>query len=265
MTNSNQRVALVTGGARGIGAATVLRLVSDGFQVVAFDSCAGDGPGYPYSVASRADLDGVVAQCGDRAVGFVGDVRNRADLDRAVAEALERWGRVDVAVAAAGIILGGTPVWEAPTTDLTEQWDVNAVGVWNTAVAALPAMLNGPDVGGARFVAVASAAGSQGLFRLAAYCASKHAVVGIVRGLAADLVGTGAAAIAVSPGSTRTEMLRATARLYDLDDAEQFASGQKLHRLLEPRELADVIAMCCSPSGAALNGSVVSADGGFPA
>ncbi len=76
-------------------------------------------------------------------------------------------------------------------------------------------MLAGPDPGGCRFVAVASAAGERGLFQLAGYTASKHAVVGIVRGLAADLVGTGVTAVAVVPGSTDTPMLAATADLYD--------------------------------------------------
>src|SRR5690606_2413245 len=106
--------------------------------------------------------------------------------------------------------------WETPDAVLEELWDVVAKGVWNTAAAAVPAMLAGPDPRQCRFVAVASAAASQGLFHLSAYNATKHAVVGIVKGLAADLVGTGMTASAVSPGSTDTAMLRATAALYDV-------------------------------------------------
>jgi NAD(P)-dependent dehydrogenase (short-subunit alcohol dehydrogenase family) len=72
----------------------------------------------------------------------------------------------------------------------------------------VPVMLRGPCPSQCRFVAVASAAGERGLFKLAGYVASKHAVIGIVRGLAADLVGTGLAVMAVSPGSTDTPCWR---------------------------------------------------------
>ena len=86
-------------------------------------------------------------------------------------------------------------------------------------------------------------------------------MVGIVRGLAADLVGTGIAAIAVAPGSTDTPMLAATADLYQTTPGK-LAEQQGIGRLIAPEEIAATIALCCSPAGAALNGSVVRADGG---
>ncbi|MCB0896177.1 MAG: SDR family oxidoreductase, partial [Nocardioidaceae bacterium] len=147
--------------------------------------------------------------------------------------------------------------------ELAELLDVDVRGVWNTAAAAVPVMLDGPEPGGCRFVAVASAAGSHGIFHLAAYTTAKHAVVGLVRGLAADLVGTGVTAVAVSPGSTRTDMLDATAEIYGVPDAQVFTSNQLLRRVLEPDEVAATIAFCCSVDGGVLNGSVVHADGGF--
>jgi NAD(P)-dependent dehydrogenase (short-subunit alcohol dehydrogenase family) len=123
-------------------------------------------------------------------------------------------------------------------------------------------MLDGPNPAECRFVAVASAAGERGLFKLAGYVASKHAVIGIVRGLAADLVGTGLTAVAVSPGSTDTPMLAATADLYDTTPGG-LAEHQGIRRLIAPEEIAATIALCCSPAGAALNASVIRADGGF--
>ncbi|MGH3316082.1 MAG: SDR family oxidoreductase, partial [Nocardioidaceae bacterium] len=102
-----------------------------------------------------------------------------------------------------------------------------------------------------------------GLHRLAAYTTVKHAIVGLVRALAADLVGTGITAAVVSPGSTRTDMLEHTAGLYALPDTEEFAQSQLVRRLLEPDEIAATIAFCCSREGATVNGSVVHADGGF--
>ncbi|WP_447643882.1 SDR family oxidoreductase [Nocardioides zeae] len=133
---------------------------------------------------------------------------------------------------------------------LDELWEVDAKGVWTTAAATVPHLLASPEPHLARFVGIASAAGEHGLFGLAAYTAVKHAVVGIVRGLAADLAGTGVAAVAVSPGATRTPMLEATAALYGLtgeDGTDELARHQGLRRALEPAEVADVVALCCSP------------------
>jgi len=255
------RVALVTGAARGIGAATVRRLVADGYRVVAVDWCVGAETPSSYPMATPADLAALVASLPEGSLlSRIGDVRDPDVLADAVSAALDAWGRLDVAVAAAALIAGGAPVWEDDTLDL--QWSVGVRGVWNTAAATVPAMLDGPEPSGCRFVAVASAAGEHGLFRLAAYTTVKHAVVGLVRGLAADLVGTGVTAVAVSPGSTRTDMLAATAGIYGVEISE-LAEHQLLRRVLEPEELAATIAFCCSPAGAALNGSVISADGGF--
>lgn len=260
------RIALVTGAARGIGAATVKLLAGQGYSVLALDWCAGDDPPptVPYPLPTTADLKQVARDAGDEVVPYVTDVRDRTAMDAAVAEAVRRWGRLDVAVAAAAVMLGGRPLWETSLEEIQTLWDIDVLGVWNTAAAAVPAMLANPDRDGCRFVAVASAAGSHGLFRLAGYNAAKHAVVGLVKGLAADLVGTGVTAAAVSPGSTRTEMLRHTARIYELDDPGMFAHQQLVRRLLEPEEIAAAIGFCCSPEGAAVNASVIEAQGGFP-
>jgi SDR family mycofactocin-dependent oxidoreductase len=236
----------VTGAAGGMGTATVRRLVAQGYAVTALDV-----------------RDEVRALHAEEVEAVVADVRDRPALDAAVRTTQERFGRLDVAVAAAAVMRGGTPLWETPTAVVQELVDVDTLGVWNTAAATVPAMLHGPDPSGGRFVAVASAAAHQGMFGLSAYNLAKHAVVGLVKGLAADLVGTGVTAVAVSPGSTRTPMLEETARIYGLESAEQFSDHQLLRRLLDPEELAATIAFCCSREAAVLNGSVVNADGGF--
>lgn len=260
-----QRVALVTGAARGIGAATVRRLVLNGYCVVAIDSCQGDDPASEtrYPLAYPRDLEAQTLEHGDKMMAVVADVRDRAALAAAVQEGLDRWGRLDVAVAAAAVIAGGQPLWETPEADLDLLWNVDVKGVWNTASVTVPVMLSGPDPSGCRFVAVASAAGSQGLHRLSAYTTVKHAVVGIVRSLAADLVGTGVTAVAVSPGSTDTRMLQATADIYGLESVEKLTQHQLLRRVIAPEEIAETIAYCCSRAGAVVNGTVLHADGGF--
>lgn len=250
------RVALVTGAARGIGAAAVSRLVDDGYRVMALDSC--EGP----PLASEAELTALADKHGDRVMCRVVDVRDRVGLQRATDDVVGMWGRLDVAVAAAGVIRGGHPLWETPDEDVDELIGVVAKGVWNTAAVTIPAMLAGPHPPGCRFVAVASAAGTHGLYRLAAYTAAKHAVVGIVKGLAADLVGTGVTASAVSPGSTDTDMLRTTAALYDVPAAE-LVEHQLIHRVIQPAEIAAAIAFCVSAAGGVVNGTVLHADGGF--
>jgi SDR family mycofactocin-dependent oxidoreductase len=242
---SEAPVALVTGAARGIGAATVRTLVQRGYGVVALDLATTES-----------------AQPHDRVAVVRGDVRDPGDVAAAVDLARERWGRLDVAVAAAAMILGGRPLWQTPVADLEQLWRTDLVGVWNVAAAAVPAMLAGPDPSRGRMVAIASAAGTRGLYGLSAYTVVKHAVVGLVRGLAADLVGTGVSAVAVAPGATRTVMLEETARLYGLDSTEPLADSVLLRRLLEPTELAEAVGFCCSRAGAVLNGSVLAADGG---
>jgi SDR family mycofactocin-dependent oxidoreductase len=261
-----ERVALVTGAARGIGAATVGELCRQGYAVAALDACSGGdvpaGVGYP--MATPDDLDELARRFPEQVLAVESDVRDREALDSAVNATLVRFGRLDAVVAAAGVVVGGQPQWETPDEHLRTLIDVNVLGVWNTAGATIPAMLAGDNPAQCRFVAVASAAGERGLYNLTGYTASKHAVVGIVRGLAADLVGTGVTAVAVAPGSTRTHMLSATADLYDTTP-EDLAAHQAIRRLIEPEEIAAMIALCCSRAGAALNGSVLRADGGFRA
>lgn len=255
-------VAVVTGAARGIGAATCDALVGQGWSVVAVDACT-DDPALGYPLASRADLDRLAAVHGDRVAPLVGDVRRQADLDAAVALAEERFGPLDAAVAAAGVVAGGGPVWSAGDGEWDVLFDVNVTGVRRLAAAAVPALLRRPEPRQGRFVVVASAAATLGLRRLGGYVASKHAVVGLVRALAADLAGTGVTANAVCPGSTRTAVLEESARLYGLSSPEDFAGHQLLERILEPQEPAALVAWLCQAESSGTTGAVLAVDGGM--
>lgn len=255
-------VALITGAARGIGAAAAEALAAQGWNLVLVDVCGND-PAVGYPLASREELDASAQRCGGEAV--VGDVRSAADLGRAVDVATGRFGGLDVAVGVAGVLIAAGRVWEMSD----EQWhatlDTNLTGTFNLARAAVPAMLDRPTPRSGRFVAVSSAAAFKATPRLAAYSASKAGVVGFVRGLAADLADTGITANAVLPGSTDTMLLSHSAEIYGIGDPARFADHHVDHRIIRPDEVAAVVAWLCSEASGALTGAAVPADGGMTA
>lgn len=254
------RVAVVTGAARGIGAATVARLAAGGWSVVATDVCA-DHPHVPYPMASRAELESL-RDLGD-VTTCVADVRDVAALAAAVDLAVRTYGGLDAALAVAGVVAGGRAHWETDEAVERAVLDVDLGGVLNLARAAVPALLDRPEPRSGRFVAVASAAATRGLPRLAAYCAAKAGVTGFVRALATDLAGTGVTANAVSPGSTATAALDASADIYDLPDTTGFADQQPIGRLVSADEVAAAIAWIAGPDSAGMTGAVVPVDGGM--
>lgn len=256
-------VALVTGAARGIGAATVRRLASAGWDVVALD-LAHDDRALPYALGTQAQLSALERLPGPgRVLACAGDVRSAADLEQAVALAEGSLGGLDAALAVAGVIAGGVPLWEVPVEQERAVLDIDLGGVLGLARAAVPALLRRPEPRSGRFLAVASAAATRGLPLLAAYCAAKAGVAGLVRALAVELGGTGVTANAVSPGSTDTPVLAESARLYGLRDPRRFAAQQPLGRLLDPDEVAAALVWLAGPDAGAVTGSVLSVDGGL--
>ncbi len=259
-------VAIVTGAARGIGAAVARRLSAAGWRLVLFDRCA-DDPALRYHLSSTADLDRSVELCGGAASceAVVGDVRSQADLDSAIEVAVRRYGRLDAAVSVAGAIAGGTQSWDTPDATWEAMIAVNLEGPWRLAKAAVPALLESPQPRNGRYVAVASSAGVVGLPLLGAYSAAKHGVVGLVRSLAAELAPHGVTANAVAPGSTAGFMLDASAAIYGLASPSELVQHHLLPRLIEPDEPAALIAWLCSRESAAVTGAVLPVDAGMTA
>ncbi len=253
------RVAVVTGAARGIGAATVRALAAEGWAVVATDRCA-DDPRLPYALGTRDELEQLRS---DTVVPVVADACDPADLRAAVALAEKHFGGLDAAFAVAGVVAGGVPLWEQDDDAVQVVLDVDLGAVLHLARAAVPALLRRPAPRTGRFVAVASAAATRGLPMLAAYCAAKAGVAGLVRALAVELGGTGVTANAVSPGSTDTPVLAESARLYGLASSREFASQQPLGRLLAPEEVARALVWLAGEGSGAVTGAVVPVDGGL--
>jgi SDR family mycofactocin-dependent oxidoreductase len=260
------RVALVTGAARGIGAATVHGLVVAGWSVVAVDRGA-DDPRLPYPLGSEAELEATVRSAErvgpGEAVARVADTTDPVALGAAVADAEARFGGLDAVLAVAGVIAGGVPLWEMPEEQLRVVVEVDLLGPVVAARVGIPALLRRPAPRDGRFIAVASAAATRGLPGLAAYGAAKAGVAGLVRGLAADLRGTGVTATGVSPGSTATAMLDESARLYGLDGRQAFAAQQPVERLLDPAEVAAALVWLAGPDSSAVTGAVIPVDGGL--
>lgn len=253
------RVALVTGAARGIGAATVRRLAADGWSVVASDVCA-DDPALPYPMATRDELESL-SSVGD-VTTVVADVRDVEALGAAVQVAVDSYGGLDAALAVAGVVAGGGPHWQSDVAAERVVLDVDLLGVLNLARVAVPALLQRPAPRSGRFIAVASAAAVRGLDGLAAYCAAKAGVTGFIRALAADLGRSGVTANAVSPGSTSTAALEASARLYDIE-VSAFADQQPVGRVLDADEIAAALVWLSGPDSSGMSGAVMSVDGGL--
>jgi SDR family mycofactocin-dependent oxidoreductase len=271
-----RRVALVTGAARGIGAATVAGLAAAGWAVVAVDR-ASDDPRLSYPMGTEAELREVVASSlaaapggpedpdggPDRIVACMADTTDPEGLGRAVDLAEQRFGGLDAVVAVAGVIAGGIPLWEMAAEEIDAVLDVNLGGAVTAARVGIPALLRRPVPRQGRFLAVASAAATRGLLHLTAYGAAKAGVAGLVRGLAVELADSGITANAINPGSTDTAILAQSARLYGMEDVGAFAGQQPIGRLLNPGEIAATLVWLAGPDSSAMTGAVIPVDGGL--
>jgi NAD(P)-dependent dehydrogenase (short-subunit alcohol dehydrogenase family) len=234
---------VVTGGASGIGAATVARLRRDGMRVAALDLDA--------ERLAHVDADARV----------LADVTSEDDVRGGVDEAAAALGGLDVAVACAGVAGRGSV-----TKTSLEEWErvfaVNVRGVYLTAKAALPHLR---AAGGGALVVVASQLGLVAAANAAAYCASKGAAVQLTRAMAIDHAAEGIRINCVCPGPTATPLLDSYFALSTDPDAERarYEEAQAHGRLIEPEEVADAIAYLASPGASSTIGAALVVDGGY--
>jgi len=233
-------VAVVTGGASGIGLATARMLQARGARVACLDL--------------RPDVAEPLA-------GVSCDVADDTSVRAAVATVVERFGRLDVLVNNAGIGAIGS-VGEATDAEWARVLDVNVVGMARMARAALPHLRQSPA---AAIVNIASVASWAGLPQRAVYSASKGAVLALTLAMAADHVREGVRVNAVAPGTADTPWVQRLLDTADDPHAERTAleGRQPMGRLISAEEIAHAICYLASPASASTTGTVLAVDGGM--
>ncbi len=241
------RVALVTGGGSGIGAATARRFASAGAAVVVAD----------IDEAGAAAVAGQIVTAGGSARSVGVDVTDGGQVDEMIAVAVDTFGGLDLAFNNAGISGTFGPLADLSVDDWQHTIDVNLTGVFRCLKAEVPLML---ERGGGSIVNTSSAAGQMGFAMLPAYVAAKHGVIGLTRSAALEYARIGIRVNAVLPGTVHTPMLEAFAG--GADRVAAMAAPSPAGRAGTPEEVAEAAVWLCSDAARFVNGHCLAVDGG---
>jgi SDR family mycofactocin-dependent oxidoreductase len=202
------KVALVTGAARGQGRSHCVRLAEEGADIIAIDVCRHNESVTSFSLATAEDLEQTAAEVEkfDRKVlARQVDVRDLTAMQVVVQEGIVELGRLDIVVANAAIVEWGKS-WEFTETQWRDIIDVNLNGVWNTARATVPVLIEA-DRGGS-LIFTSSLAGSKGIANVAPYVAAKHGIIGLMRSMSVELGPHAIRVNTVNPTNVDTPMIQ---------------------------------------------------------
>lgn len=240
----SQRVVVVTGASRGIGLAVARRFAATGDILVLIDRQLGDDS----AVTDLAKSNG-----GD-AMFSVGDVSQLDYVEAVVGDVVTRYGRIDVLINNAGVLLSKATVETTPE-DWARVIGINLTGTWNCLRAVLPSMI---EQRAGRIINISSELGLIGFATYAAYCASKGGVIALTKAVAKEVAPQGILVNSVAPGPIETHMLKHDTVEYNDETREQIP----LRRFGQPEEIAAVVEFLAGPGGSYMVGQVVSPNGG---
>jgi len=238
----NERVAIVTGGAQGIGRAIVERFVASGARVAIWDRDA-------------ARAESLAREIGPAVQVYKVDVTDPGSVDAVCASTLYAFGRIDILVNNAGVAGPTARVWEYPVAELRATMAVNVEGPFNCCRAVVPHMLE-QDYG--RIVNIASVAGKEGNPNASAYSASKAALIGLTKSLGKELAGTDITRNAIAPAVARTALLGQMTQA----QVDYMTSKIPKGRTVDPREIAALVAWAASADCSFTTGAVLDISGG---
>lgn len=247
--NLNDKCAVVTGAARGIGRAVALRFAGDGARVVV------------NYLVNRDKAEAVAEEIrggGGEAAAIQADVRERADAERLVAEAIGAFGHVDIMVSNAGIVIDKAFV-DSDEDDWALAIETNLKGFFNVARAVLPHMI---ERGWGRIIATASIITEVADFggnRFSVCAASKGGIVSLMRPMAAEVAARGVTVNAVSPGYIATEMMSEV----DAEGREAALRLVPMRRYGRPEDIAAAMAFLASDDAAYITGQTLRVNGGM--
>ena len=268
------KVAFITGAARGIGRACALRYAEEGADLVLLD-VARDLDEIPYPLGSKRQLNETADRCRDRGaavLAVVADIREQAELSEAVASALDRFGRIDVLVNNAGVAApSGKAVHEITDREWMVMLDIDLFGAWRMIREVAPVMLRQRS---GSVVNVASTAGLVGYRNFAAYVTAKHGLIGLTKAAALDYAASSVRVNALCPGSVRDDpdlegrMLTEIAGCRQglpVDHEDTLVERQPMKQLVEADDVAGAAVWLGGDDSARVTGSVITVDGGFTA
>ncbi|MFE5401249.1 SDR family NAD(P)-dependent oxidoreductase [Streptomyces sp. NPDC056580] len=238
------RHALVTGGARGIGRATVLALAEQGATVTACYVNGGEQAETLRAELAQLGADGTLVRC---------DVADHEQAARLAAEAHERYGAIDVVVNNAGVI-SHLPLADLPPDEWHRVLDTNLSGMYHVIRGALPHL-----AGTASIVNISSAVAHHGMPGAAHYVASKAGVMGLTRALAKELGPRGIRVNCVASGLVETDQMKAVTA----EGRAAYEQRISLRRLGRPAEIADTVLFLASDAARYVTGATLDADGGI--